>query len=112
MVDEDLRGLEGIYLNLLLDRGVIGLMFYIAFWGILLVYIIKKRKLRKDAASLCISMLFVYLLFAIMTGELKSVFITMLILGCGIHLLDNNDVNNIIKDKVFKKERNNMLEMA
>lgn len=112
LVDEDLRGLEGIYLNLLLERGVIGLMFYIAFWGILLVYIIKKRKLRKDAASLCISMLFVYLLFAIMTGELKSVFITMLILGCGIHLLDNNDVNNIIKDKVFKKERNNMLEMA
>lgn len=91
LVDEDLRGLEGVYLNLLLERGVVGLMFYIAFWGILFAYVIKKRKQRKDAASLCVSMIFVYLLFAIMTGELKSVFITMLILGCGIHILDNNN---------------------
>ena len=87
LVDEDLYGLEGVIMNHLLERGIIGVAFYAIFYISLLIFIYKHRKSNKEIAALCISTLSVYLAFANMTGELNSVFPTLLIIGCGIKLI-------------------------
>lgn len=87
LVDKDLFGLEGVMMNYLLERGVVGVCFYLFFYGCLLIFFIKYNNENRLVSALCIATLSTYLAFANMTGELSSVFPTLLILGCGIKLL-------------------------
>lgn len=87
LVDKDLWGLEGVIMNHLLERGIIGVLIYILFYTSLLTFIYKNRKLDKSTAALGIATLSSYLAFSNMTGELNSVFPTLLIVGCCIKLL-------------------------
>lgn len=79
--DYDLFGLEGIYLNLLLERGVVGFAIYLAMMVLILVFIIRHRKLGRLLYSLGLSVFLLYFLFSFMTGELLSATPTFYILG-------------------------------
>lgn len=87
LVDEDLAGLEGVLMNHLLERGIIGVIFYLLFYISLLVFAYRKRSLDKTTTALTIAVLIVYLTFSNMTGELSSVFPTLLIIGCCLKLI-------------------------
>ena len=80
-VDTDLFGLEGIGLNLLLERGVIGLLLFLAMMILLLVFICKYRKLGRKLYALGLSVFLLYILFSFMTGELNSARPAFYILG-------------------------------
>lgn len=85
-VDPDLYGLEGIYLSLLLERGVVGLILYSVMIFILIRYFLSFHETDKNSSAYCFSLITSYLVFAIMTGELLSAYITFLMLGIGIKL--------------------------
>ena len=79
--DYDLFGLEGIYLNLLLERGVVGFAIYLAMMVLILVFIVRHRQLGRLLYSLGLSVFLLYFLFSFMTGELSSATPTFYILG-------------------------------
>ena len=79
--DSDLYGLEGIYLNLLLERGVIGFAIYLAMMVLILVFIIRHRQMGRLLYSLGLSVFLLYFLFSFMTGELLSATPSFYILG-------------------------------
>ena len=79
--DSDLQGLEGIYMQLLLERGVFGFAMFLVMMAIILYVIIKYRKLGSRLFSLGISVFSLYILFSFMTGELLSAVPTYYILG-------------------------------
>ena len=80
-IDKELFGLEGVYLNLLLERGILGLMFYTIFWIVLLIKIFISRKKDLFATAFGLAVISAYLVFAIMTGELNSAFFALLLCG-------------------------------
>ena len=87
LVDKDLWGLEGVAMSYLLERGVIGLLFYSAFYIILLYFFYRHRFVDRQTVAFGLSILFAYLAFANMTGELDSVYPTLLLIGCCIKLI-------------------------
>ena len=87
--DSDLFGLEGIYLNLLLERGIIGFLIYLASIFLLFRFIIRYRKLGRRIFALGLSLLVLYVAFSFMTGELLSTTPTYLIIGYVIAVLRN-----------------------
>lgn len=84
-VDRDLFGLEGVYMSLLLERGIVGLILYALFWIsiIWICYRLAKRTKDKTTLAFTYSVIACYLAFANMTGELASVPITLLFVGLG-----------------------------
>lgn len=87
LIDKDLLGLENVLMNLLLERGIVGVLFWSIFYGTLLFWAIKLRKYDKYTYSLCFSLLIVYLTFSIMTGELNSALPTLLLIGGCLRIL-------------------------
>lgn len=83
IVDKDLCGLEGVYMSLLLERGIVGLVLYVLFWLSIIWITLNIAKKTKDRRTLaiCLSVIASYLAFANMTGELSSVPITLSIIG-------------------------------
>lgn len=88
LVDKDLYGLEGVTMNLLLERGFLGLICWAIFYIILINYFWKQRKSNKQVAALGLSITILYLCFANMTGELLSVYPTLLLLGYVISVIE------------------------
>lgn len=99
--DSDLYGLEGIYLNLLLERGFVGLFIFIAMMTLLIVFIVKHRKLGRRVYALGLSVFILYLAFCFMTGELSSTMPSFLILGYVIAVLDKR--RRIVERKSYAK---------
>ena len=99
--DSDLYGLEGIYLNLLLERGFVGLFIFIAMMTLLIVFIVKHRKLGLRVYALGLSVFILYLTFCFMTGELSSTMPSFLILGYVIAVLDKR--RRIVERKSYAK---------
>ena len=94
---EGLLGVESVILSYLLERGIIGLILWIAFYTIIFRYFWKNRKCRgkPSASSLALtgmgaSVLTLYLVFSIGTGELGSVYPTMLLLGMAMKMIESN----------------------
>lgn len=79
--DSDLYGLEGIYLNLLLERGIVGFALYLAMIALVFFAIVRGRKYGIKPYSLGISVFALYFLFSFMTGELLSAVPSFYILG-------------------------------
>lgn len=79
--DSELYGLEGIYLNLLLERGVAGFVLFLAIMLMLLVFIVRRRKLGRKMYALGLSVFLLYIAFSFMTGELLSATPSFYILG-------------------------------
>ena len=87
IIDEDLFGMESVFFTLLLERGVIGFLFWFIFYFSLFRFFVSKMKEDKRLSSLGLSLLLSYLQFSIMTGELASAFPTLLTLGVVVRLL-------------------------
>ena len=85
VVDEELLGLEGIGMQMLLERGLFGLFVYLFFYFVLMLKIYILHKVDKRTAACSISILVAYLLFANFTGELHSVPPTLFITGILLH---------------------------
>lgn len=92
-INEDLEGLEGVYLNLLLERGIVGLFIYLFFMFVLMRKFFLYRKSDVNDSTFCLSLCVVYLAFAFITGELSAAFITFLLLGIGMKV---HSVKNIV----------------
>ena len=80
-VDERLQGLESVVFGYLLERGIVGLALWAAFYILIFSYLKQNRSNYKSITGLGVSFLVLYLIFAIGTGELLSVYPTMLLLG-------------------------------
>lgn len=80
-VDERLAGMESVIFGNLLERGIVRLVLWVAFYSLIFFYLKKHRSAYKSITGLGMSFLVLYLLFAIGTGELLSVYPTMLLLG-------------------------------
>ena len=86
--DDRLYGLEGVTMSYILERGFVGLFIYLVIYISLVMYCLKNKNVDRKLSALGISILAVYLLFANMTGELKSVYPTLLLLGLTIGLME------------------------
>ena len=100
-LDSRLLGLEGVYLYYLLERGFVGYILYLLVWLSIVTFLIQKKKHNKKLSSLGISIWVTYVLFANMTGELLSVYPTLLLLGCIIGVLTYSNK----RQEVLKKNQ-------
>ncbi len=95
--DADLWGLEGVFMNLLLERGFVGAIFYLIFYCTLFFYIFKHRKSDKLTSSIAMTLLITYFAFANMTGELRSVPPTLLLVGTLLSLMIRKSQQKVIE---------------
>jgi O-antigen ligase len=99
-----LYGVESVILQTLLERGIIGLVLWAAFYTIIFLYFWRNRKKRKKLTGLGVSILSLYLLFSIGTGELGSVYPTMLLLGFVIKAIEYQKLKKLYKLLVRLKQ--------
>ena len=83
-----LYGVESVILQTLLEQGIIGLVLWAAFYTVIFLYFWRNRIRRKKLTGLGVSILSLYLVFSIGTGELGSVYPTMLLLGFVIKAIE------------------------
>lgn len=83
-----LYGVESVILQTLLERGIIGLVLWATSYTIIFLYFWRNRIRRKALTGLGASVLTLYLLFSIGTGELSSVYPTMLLLGMTMKMIE------------------------
>ena len=97
-MDADLRGLEGVHLNYLLERGLFGyisyLLFYLSLFGIII-----KSKGEKVAKIMAASTVLIYLSFSHMTGELGTAPIALFFTGLlyRMSIKPKTDTNNLTR---------------
>lgn len=104
-LDPELLGLEGVHLKYLLERGILGYALYLIFYLLLLTYIWRHRKSNREEASAALCLLVMYLTFAHMTGELKSLAPTLLILGMFLRQIQNESWKWVqLRQKKFEKK--------
>lgn len=92
----DLLGVESVILSYLLERGIIGLVIWVAFYTIIFLYFFRNRKKRKKLTGLGASILALYLIFSLGTGELGSVYPTMLLLGITIKMIESSKRKKVL----------------
>lgn len=86
-VDQNLRegtglqGMESVILGYILERGYFGLILWATFYLVIFLYFYRNQHNNKSLTGLGVSLLVLYLIFSIATGELGSVYPTMLLLG-------------------------------
>ena len=102
-----LFGVESVILQYLLERGIIGLVLWAAFYTIIFLYFWRNRKKRKKLTGLGVSILSLYLLFSIGTGELGSVYPTMLLLGIVMKAIEYQKLKKLYKLLVRLKQIRN-----
>lgn len=100
-----LYGVESVILQNLLERGIIGLVLWAAFYTIIFIYFWRNRKRRKKLTGLGVSILSLYLFFSIGTGELGSVYPTMLLLGFVIKAIEYQKLKKLYKLLVRLKQK-------
>ena len=93
----DLWGVESVLLQTLLERGIIGLVLWAAFYTIIFLYFWMNRKRRKKQTGFGASILTLYLVFSIGTGELGSVYPTMLLLGITMKMMESKKRRLMLK---------------
>jgi len=91
---EDLLGIESVILAYLLERGIIGLAIWAIFYIVISRYFWKNRKKNKALTGLGAAVLTLYLTFSLGTGELNSVYPTMLLLGFAIKGVEKSGYSN------------------
>lgn len=85
-----LEGMESVIMGYILERGYFGLALWAVFIFILFSYFRKNKERNKMLTGLGASILTLYLVFSIGTGELNSVYPTMLLLGFTIKAVEAN----------------------
>ena len=86
---EGLLGVESVILQYLLERGIFGLILWATSYFIIFFYFCKNRKKSKALTGLGASILTLYLVYSIGTGELGSVYPTMLLLGMTMKMIES-----------------------
>jgi len=84
-----LSGVESVILSYLLELGIVGLALWAFFYTIIFLYFWRNRKKIRDLTGLGTAILSLYLIFSIGTGELGSVYPTMLLLGFVIKAIES-----------------------
>ena len=100
-----LYGVESVILQTLLERGIVGLVLWAAFYTIIFLYFWRNRKKRKKLTGLGVSILSLYLFYSIGTGELGSVYPTMLLLGFVIKAIEYKKLKKLYKLLVRLKRK-------
>ena len=93
----DLYGVESIILQTLLERGIVGLLLWAAFYTVIFLYFWRNRIRRKKLTGLGVSILTLYLVFSIGTGELGSAYPTMLLLGSTMKMIESKKRRLMLK---------------
>ena len=106
----DLLGVESVILSYLLERGIIGLVMWVAFYITIFLYFFRNRKKRKKLTGLGVSILTLYLVFSIGTGELGSVYPTMLLLGMTIKFIEHKNRRIMLYALLLKKKDSKKLD--
>ena len=86
---EGIYGVESVILQNLLEQGIIGLILWATFYSIIFFYFWRNRTKRKAITGLGASTLTLYLVYSIGTGELGSVYPTMLLLGMTMKMIES-----------------------
>lgn len=89
-----LMGIESVILSYLLEQGIIGLALWALFYTIIFLYFWRNRKKIRDLTGLGTAILLLYLIFSIGTGELGSVYPTMLLLGIVVKSVESTKIKN------------------
>ena len=85
---DNLEGMESAVFQLLLERGIFGLVVWIVFYTWLFSVFWRDRHLQPKVAGLAASVWTAYVLFAIGTGELGTGYPTLLLLGMSLKVLE------------------------
>lgn len=104
-VDADLRGLEGVHLNYLLERGIFGYTSYLLFYAILLIVLLRNKG-ERTAKVLAISVLVIYLLFSHMTGELGTAPVALFFIGMLYRMSIMGPPSTIVQQKNHQQNIN------
>lgn len=104
--DHDLLGLEGNYLSILLERGIVGMVIFVMIIAILAGALIRYRKYGKMQFALGMTVFVVYLLFGTMTGELLSTPPSYLVIGFAFSTLVAKSIESRDEDIEHKEGRN------
>ena len=109
--DRDLMGLEGAYLNRLLEQGIIGFAIYIIFYSSLFIAAWRMRKSDKLTFALFASVMAAYFSFAQITGELGSVYPSLLLFGISLKLLyvksGNLFLPRVVRTRIYPRATSN-----
>ena len=97
--DSDLYGLEGIYLNLLLERGVFGFLLYLAMMVLVIVFICRHRRLGRKLYAFGLTVFILYILFSFMTGELLSATPSFYLIG---YVIANQQVRERFLKRILR----------
>lgn len=104
-----LMGLEGVSMNLLLERGYIGLGIYIIFYGGLIICAYNLRKRTRPESACAISVILGFVCYGNMTGELSSAIITLLFSGLYFKLSKLRGQTQILTNSQSKALNNEKL---
>lgn len=85
---DELQGFESYIYILLIEQGLIGIITNFIFFGAIIFYFIKNRKISKEFTGLGLAIAIMFLTFSIATGTLGSWIITMGILGIIIKIVE------------------------
>ena len=83
-----LYGMESVIFVYVLERGFLGLSLWALFYILIFIFFARNRKKYKRLTGLGVSFLLLYLFFSVGTGELGSVYPTMLLLGFVIKAIE------------------------
>lgn len=103
-----LYGVESVILQTLLERGIVGLVLWAAFYTMIFLYFWRNRIRRKKLTGLGVSILSLYLVFSIGTGELGSVYPTMLLLGISMKMIESKKRRLMLKTvlrRIMKRKK-------
>ena len=103
-----LYGVESVILQTLLERGIIGLILWATFYSIIFFYFWRNRTKRKAITGLGASTLTLYLVYSIGTGELGSVYPTMLLLGIFMKMIESKKRRLMLKTvlrRIMKRKK-------
>lgn len=103
-----LYGVESVILQTLLERGIIGLFLWAAFYAVIFLYFWRNRIRRKKLTGLGVSILSLYLFYSIGTGELGSVYPTMLLLGITMKMIESKKRRLMLKTvlrRIIKRKK-------
>ena len=105
---EGIYGVESVILQYLLEQGIIGLILWATFYSIIFFYFWRNRTKRKAITGLGASTLTLYLVYSIGTGELGSVYPTMLLLGISMKMIESKKRRLMLKTvlrRIMKRKK-------
>jgi len=81
VADTDLYGLEGLHYSILLEQGIVGVVAHIVMFGAIIKFLWRHRTLCHDEAYLGLSIMCLFLTWALLTGAQGAWYPTMFFLG-------------------------------